>query len=367
MMKVLLLSSDTGEGHNSAAAALRCSGTAAGLEIQTRKPLEESGRINSCLASLYNVLLTHRPNAISKYYWLLERVRPNERDVFYGRVRSYIGRFVDSVRPEIVLSVHPMLNHFIQRFIKEERLDVPCYTFVTDPFPPFWRGWASPFVDRYFVPTNEALQGLSAMGVPAWQIEQVPMPVRPHFKPAGRNAVDEFRQTLKLRENNIVTINGGARGGGPLFEIYKTVRKFARDSNILVICGRNNRLRWKIERLHDERTRTFGFLEDIHRYVAASNLVITKPGAMATYEALACNVPVVLPGMRGLMPQESGLFRAAARYDFGYSPGTLRDLERIVQLGPSEWARKREYITTFYRASSGEEILERIQPAHVQA
>ena len=30
------------------------------------------------------------------------------------------------------------------RFIKEERLPIPCYTFVTDPFPPFWRGWASP-------------------------------------------------------------------------------------------------------------------------------------------------------------------------------------------------------------------------------
>ena len=49
-----------------------------------------------------------------------------------------------------------MLNHFIQRYIKEEQLDVPCYTLVTDPFPPFWRGWASPYVDGYFVASDEA-------------------------------------------------------------------------------------------------------------------------------------------------------------------------------------------------------------------
>jgi hypothetical protein len=46
-----------------------------------------------------------------------------------------------------------MLNHFVQRFIKEGR-SIPCFTFITDPFPPGWR--ASPYVDRYFVPTDEA-------------------------------------------------------------------------------------------------------------------------------------------------------------------------------------------------------------------
>src|SRR5258708_6052760 len=79
---------------------------------------------------------------------------------------------------------HPMLNHLIQRSIKEERLPIPCYPFLTAPFPPFWRGWASPFVDRYFVPTDEALQALTAAGVPAWRIERVRMPVREGFRPA---------------------------------------------------------------------------------------------------------------------------------------------------------------------------------------
>src|SRR5262249_50053272 len=145
-------------------------------------------------------------------------------------------------------------NHFIQRFIKEEGLSIPCYTFVTDPFPPFWRGWASPFVDRYFVVTDEALQALSAAGVPAWRIERVPMPLRPGFRPATMTEIQEFRKTLELDSSSTILINGGARGGGPLFRIYQTIRKSVPTSNILIVCGRNQKLRSRIESVLDPRT-----------------------------------------------------------------------------------------------------------------
>jgi hypothetical protein len=87
---------------------------------------------------------------------------------------------------------------------------------------------------------------------------------------------------------------------------------------------------------------------------------------MATYEALACGAPVALLGMRGLMPQESGFLEAASRYEFGFAASTLEELENIIRLGRGEWDRKRESVRRFYRASTGEELLERIQPAHVR-
>ena len=71
------------------------------------------------------------------YFRLINGMRPNEREFFYAKVRSYVGRFIEAESPDILLSVHPMLNHFIQRFIKERQLGIPCYTFLTDPFPPF--------------------------------------------------------------------------------------------------------------------------------------------------------------------------------------------------------------------------------------
>jgi len=363
-MKLLILSSDTGEGHNSAAAAIENAARSAGLVPSIRKPIEESSKTNCALAGFYNVLLTHGPQWMAWYFRMIDSARPNERDYFYSRVRKYIARFLDSESPDVVLSVHPMLNHFLQRFIKEERLGIACYTFVTDPFPPFWRGWSSPYVDGYFVVTDEALQALTASGIPAWRIERVPMPVRPRFVPATMTEIGEFRGTLKLDDASIILINGGARGGGPLLRIYRTIRKVAADANVLIVCGNNRRLRWRIEGMRHPRTRTFGFLADIYRYVAAADIVVTKPGALSTYEALACNVPVLLTGLRCLMPQETGLFEAAAHYDFGFAAKTFDELESIIGKGRNEWSRKRPSIAHFYRRASAHQLVERILPAH---
>jgi len=367
MTKLLILSSDTGEGHNSAAAAIENAAQSAGLQATIRKPLEESTKINRSLANIYNVLLTHRPQWMGLYFRVIDQIRPNERELFYRKHRAYIGRFIESENPDIVLSVHPMLNHFIPRYVKEEGLGIPCFTFLTDPFPPFWSGWTSPYIDQYFVPTDEALQAVTASGIPAWRIERVSMPVRRQFVPATMSEIQELRSTLKLDGSSIILINGGARGGGPIVRIYRSIRQAAPDANVLVVCGSNSRVRWRIERMQDSRTRTFGFLEDIHRYVAASDIVVTKPGALSTFEALACKVPVLLTGLRCLMPQESGLFDAAHHYDFGFGARTFDQLKRIIEKGPGEWNRKRESIPQFYTGQFAAELIERIQPVNARA
>ena len=367
MMKLLILSSDTGEGHNSAADAIQNAAQKSRLHVSVRKPLEESSAMNRLLGGFYNTLLQYRPQWMTWYFRFINWSRPNERDIFYQRVLPYIRRLVESEQPDILLSIHPMLNHFVQRHVREARLPIPCYTFLTDPFRPFWDGWASPFVDRYFVPTADALQALIAAGVPAGRIERIQMPVREAFRPATMTQIQEFRATVKLDGASTILINGGARGGGPLSRIYETVRKSAPNSNILVVCGRNHKLRWSIESLGHARTRTFGFVDDLHRYIGASDLVITKPGALSTYEALACGVPIVLAGIGGLMPQESGLFEAASRYNFGFPVETFGELEEAIKAGPSEWDRRRDSIPLFYKRSSGEELIERIHSSDVRA
>src|SRR5262245_28512202 len=134
MTNLLILSSNTGEGHNSAAAAIQHAACAAGINARLRKPLEDSGTLNRSFGSLYNILLTYRQQWIALYFGLIDQVRPNERDAFYAKVRPFIGRFIEGENPDIVFSVHPMLNHFIQRFIKEESRELPCFTLLTDPF-----------------------------------------------------------------------------------------------------------------------------------------------------------------------------------------------------------------------------------------
>jgi processive 1,2-diacylglycerol beta-glucosyltransferase len=363
MPRLLILSSDTGEGHNSAARAISEAAETAGYQVSVRKPLEESGRLNRSLGRLYNFLLTHRPDWIGPYTSCVNYLKPYERDICYRRVSGYIRRFIEDERPDIVLSVHPMLNHLIQRWIAENGLEIPCYTFVTDPFPPFWKGWTSPYVQRYFVATEEAGAELARGGIPLQSIERVTMPLRAGFGPMTDTDVARMKTSLGV-EGDLILVNGGARGGGPLRHLVRAVREAAPSSWVLVICGSNERIRKRLERIGDPRLLAFGFVSDIHRLVGAADLVITKPGALSTYETLASAVPAVLSAVGGLMPQESGLFDAARNRGFGFAVNTLDELRAVVRKGVSGWESRRQAIADFYRPDTGCTIVERIQLAH---
>jgi hypothetical protein len=78
-------------------------------------------------------------------------------------------------------------------------------------------------------------------------------------------------------------------------------------------------------------------------------------------------VPVLFTSLGCLMPQESGLFNAAHHYDFGFAAKTLGEVEAIIQKGAVEWDRKRRSISEFYRSSSADLLIERIQPVDVGA
>ena len=365
MARLLILSSDTGEGHNSAANAIREAALGAGWDASVRKPSEESAAGYRSLNGLYNFLLTYRPQWVGLLARTLDLLKPNEADFCYRLVRNYIGRFVTAEAPDLILSVHPMLNHLIQRWVKEQDLGIPCYTFVTDPFPPFWKGWSSPYIAGYFVLSDEAGAALMANGVSKDRIERVRMPMRSGFRPHPREEVAAFRRQLDL-EGDVVLVNGGARGGGPVGRLVQAVREAAPEINVLVVCGHNEALRNQLEHIGDKKIRAFGFVNELHSLVGASDLVITKPGALSTYEALASHVPTVLTAIGGLMPQESGLFKAAGSQGFAYAVRTLDELRTVISEGVHEWRRKGEAIAAFYSPKSVPELIERIQIAHAQ-
>jgi UDP-N-acetylglucosamine:LPS N-acetylglucosamine transferase len=365
MARLLILSSDTGEGHNSAANAISKAAAGSGWDSSVRKPSEESASVYRFLNGLYNFLLTHRPGWVGMLADTIDVLKPNEADLLYKVVGGYIARFVRTESPDAILSVHPMLNHLIQRWIGEQGLDIPRCTFVTDPFPPFWKGWSSPFVDRYFVLTDEAAQALIANGVEGERIERVRMPLRAGFRPYRPEEVAALRCDMEL-DGGVILMNGGARGGGPLARLVRVVRDAAPEVTLLVVCGSNRELRLKLDRAGDSKLRTFGFVEEIHSLVAAADLVITKPGALSTYESLAARVPLVLSAIGGLMPQESGMFRAAGRYGFGFAVRTLDELRAVVSRGVDEWRPKREAIADFYNPETLPDLLERIRPSHVR-
>ena len=98
--KILIISSDTGGGHRSAAAAL-----AHGLEkfwygeslaVRTIKAVEESHHITEKLVSVYNWVLRHKQGWMKYLYWAVNRFRPETREFFHRRCIDFLKKALKS-------------------------------------------------------------------------------------------------------------------------------------------------------------------------------------------------------------------------------------------------------------------------------
>ena len=84
--KFLIITSETGGGHASAASAI-----ADGLRrfaapeclVNIARALEESHLLAEKLAELYNYLLRNHQHLMKYYYWAIEHLHPNESNCYY--------------------------------------------------------------------------------------------------------------------------------------------------------------------------------------------------------------------------------------------------------------------------------------------
>jgi processive 1,2-diacylglycerol beta-glucosyltransferase len=155
--------------------------------------------------------------------------------------------------------------------------------------------WMMSGVDGYFVANSSARQKLLAEGVPEQlvKVSGVPIEIKyMRFRPR-----DLARRKLKLpRKPQAVLVAGGGGGHGPILELLQGLDTALFNALILVVCGRNDRLRQKLEEYTPQgknEVKIYGFVDFMDQLYDSCDLVVTKPGGLTSAELLAKGVPVV--------------------------------------------------------------------------
>lgn len=314
--KILILSSDTGGGHRSAAAAI-----VAGIQsfvhgesyaIRTIRAVEESHHLAAKLVAIYNWLLRNRQGWMKYYYWLVNRFRPETREFFYRRTVGYVAGQFDKWCPHVVVSVHPLTQHMFARVLKELGLArrIPLVTVVTDPYYGFWKGWACDDVTLYLVATDEARRQLIDYGISPQRIKISGMPVHPKFDFPGEQAAQTARIALGLNPDKFtVFVNAGWEGGGNIPLIFRELVRGELDVQAIFLAGRNEELRGEAEQMACEAkfpVKVIGYSDEVEKLMRAANVMISKLGGLTTFEALSCRVPIIADSTTEPMPQEAG-------------------------------------------------------------
>jgi len=295
--RIVLLFSDTGGGHRSAAEAI-----AEAVEIefpgrfQTRLldafksyapiPLNQS-------AALWPELV-RRPQTWGLAY-RLSNGRQRGRvltAITWPYVRRAAQRLVSEVAADAIVCVHPLFIAPVLKALGPHR--PPFVTVVTDIVSTHAL-WYHHQADVCCVPTQAAYERALTFGMRQEQVRLVGLPVADRFcQPPGD------RETLPRAlgwptDRPTVLVVGGGEGMGPLFETARALARGGGSFALAIVAGRNETLRHRLNAATwDVPTKIYGFERRMPDMMRAATLLVTKAGPGTITEAMNAGLPMVL-------------------------------------------------------------------------
>ncbi len=300
-MKVLILSCNTGAGHNSAAAAVKNMMIKLGHECVTKDALGYASEFFSKgVSNSYNSIVMHTPKAFGIGYRYCKK-----KNYTPGRVKSasyainmmYSKKlFLDILRDgyDAVLCTHVFAAQSITHVKHKHGLKIPVYVIATDySFCPY-----SDELDmnRYFISLESIKDEYLSRGIPEDKIVPSGIPVSDKF--LENISKKQAREHLGIYTDNFLcVIMSGSMGFGNVENfIDKVLERNVDGYDIIVITGNNDKLHKQIDSKYASyrNINAIGFTTDVHLYMKASDLVVTKPGGLSSTEAMVCNIPMIL-------------------------------------------------------------------------
>ena len=359
--RILILFSDTGGGHRAAARALT---DALKLldptsVVTVADPLIGQGpAIVRRLASLYSPVIRRSRAAWGAVYHTsnTRATFAAIRAVFGPAVRRVMTELLKRHDPDVVLSVHPLLNHVAHQAIRKGARPRALMTVITD-LVDFHRGWTFSQADLVVAPTERARKVALRRRVPADRVKLLGLPVDLRFRPPAPGEKQALRRRFGLDEHRFtILVMGGAAGVGHLAAQVRMLASERQPWQLVVVCGRNEKLR---RRLYEIEAMTpmlvLGFVDYMPELMRACDLVVTKAGPGAIAEALATGVPLVITGF--LPGQESPNVDFVVESGIGaFAPKEedLRDEVRVLAEGGPTWremSRRAEELAHPYASS----------------
>lgn len=297
-MRVLILSCNTGEGHNSAGRAVKEYVEKQGDQAVMLDMMMMKGKNTSRLVGGgYVKLVSHCPLIFGILYKLGRLISsPRRKSPVYHacalmgkRVRAYL----EENDFDVIVTPHLYPAETLTWMKRKGWLDQKVVAVVTDytsiPF------WEETECDHYIIPHEDLVEEFVDYGVPEEKLCPWGIPVRGGFlKQMSR---EEARKKCHLPlESRIYLVMGGSMGFGKIqIFVQELARRMGEQDQIIVICGSNQKLeKALIKDLYGkENVIIKGYTKHVAEYMAACDVIFTKPGGLSSTEAAVSHIPIV--------------------------------------------------------------------------
>ncbi len=174
------------------------------------------------------------------------------------------------------------------------RVTSPVYVQITDF--DLHGMWIVPDMAGYFAASDEVAFRARARGIAAARVHVTGIPIMPAFA-APPSRIEAAAETRLDAGRMTILLMGGGAGLGGLDDVAARLLALDADFQLIALAGRNAEMLARLEELsrrHPGRLVAQGFTNRVERLMAASDLVITKPGGLTTSECLALGLPMIV-------------------------------------------------------------------------
>ena len=298
MKRVLIFTASTGGGHNQAAKSLENEFKSYGYEVIKLDVLKETSKILDALISDgYRILATSLPKMYGGLYKLSDKKRVNRRVTRLITKIQYnkIYHLIMENKPDLIIGTHPFIVNVIGYMKANELIRIPFISIVTDY--QAHQTYVNSYVDAYITASYYTSQSLINRGVPEHKIYPYGIPIRRAFLEKGN---DSNNISHCLNSRLTVLLMGGSMGLKSMKKVLDNLVINENAIRIIVVCGNNNILKYEIEKNYKDRFVSkeiivYGFTKEIPQLMDISDVIITKPGGLTVSEAIAKNVPMIIP------------------------------------------------------------------------
>ena len=297
-MKVLILSCNTGEGHNYAGRALKeCieshHDTADMLDIM----MLASPRVSKLVGNSYVNIVRHAPRLFQCLYKLggLVSSARHHSPVYYANalLAKKLTRYLDTHHYDVIVTPHLFPAQTLTYIKKKNLLSQKVVAVETDytciPF------WEETDCDCYIVPQKDLLGELIHKGLPKKRLFPLGIPVKQAFSTQKKRSL--ARKFCRLPSDaHVYLVMSGSMGFGKVnLLVAELIRKLEADEYVVVICGNNRRLRQILQTTFGKnpQVRILGFTDHVPAYMDASDVIFSKPGGLTSTEAAVRQIALV--------------------------------------------------------------------------
>ena len=208
-------------------------------------------------------------------------------------IAAKLDRLIAETQPDLIISNLPVCSKYISAYKELRVCTVPLFTYITDIT--VHDEWIADKTDLYFVGDESTGNVLISKGVSAEKIVVSGIPVKRVFKSAFKDGTlkdQEKADTGTHTKKRLLIMGGGlglVPGGSRLLKRLNEETCF----EVTLITGKNRSLEKRARRKY-KNINVVGFTDKIADYMAAADLVLTKPGGITTFEAIASRTPMYI-------------------------------------------------------------------------